>query len=199
MCFSDLSRSAIRRGTFSSRKKRNNPFLADDFGRVAERGEHLSARQAVLVHHLIDSHPATHRANHQGHRHSGSLDDWFATENLGIAGDLVSQLGYTEASVSLARMVHLGRIPAADLPHHLGVLERYWDESIQKVALSEDVLRDARPLAQRFSLRTYDAIHLASAREAKRMLRDGFDGEVRFLAFGSGLTRAARTLGFTTP
>jgi predicted nucleic acid-binding protein len=54
-------------------------------------------------------------------------------------------------------------------------------------------------LAQRFPLRTYDAIHLASAREAKRMLRDAFDGEVRFLAFDSGLTRAARTLGFTTP
>jgi len=29
---------------------------------------------------------------------------------------LVSQLGYTEASVSLARMVHLGGIPAADCP-----------------------------------------------------------------------------------
>ena len=112
---------------------------------------------------------------------------------------LVSQLGYTEASVSLARMVHLGRIPAADLPHHLGALERYWDESIQEVALSEDVLRDARQLAQRFPLRTYDAIHLASAREAKRMLEDAFDSNVRFLAFDSGLTRTARMLGFTTP
>jgi predicted nucleic acid-binding protein len=112
---------------------------------------------------------------------------------------LVSQLGYTEASVSLARMVHLARIPAADLPHHLGALERYWDESIQGVALSEDVLRDARQLAQRFPLRTYDAIHLASAREAKRMLSESFDGEVRFLAFDGGLTRAASTLGFATP
>ncbi len=109
---------------------------------------------------------------------------------------LVSRLGYTEASVSLARMVHFGRIPAADLPKHLGALDAYWEESIQEVALSEEVLQDARQLAQRFPLRTYDAIHLASAREAKRMLRGVFEGELRFLAFDSGLVKAARGLGF---
>jgi predicted nucleic acid-binding protein len=109
---------------------------------------------------------------------------------------LVSRLGHTEAAVSLARMVHLGRIPAADLPKHLGALDTYWEESIQEVALSDDVLRDARQLAQRFPLRTYDAIHLASAREAKRMLRGVFDGELRFLAFDSGLIKAAQSLGF---
>jgi predicted nucleic acid-binding protein len=96
---------------------------------------------------------------------------------------LVSQLGYTEASVGLARMVHFGRIPAADLPKHLGALENYWEESIQEVEMNDNVLQDARQLAQRFFLRTYDAIHLASAREAKRMLRDVFEGELRFLAF----------------
>jgi predicted nucleic acid-binding protein len=112
---------------------------------------------------------------------------------------LVSRLGYTEASVSLARMVHLGRIQAADLPRHLGVLEKYWDESIQEVDIIEPVLRDARQLAQRFPLRTYDAIHLASAREAKRMLKEGFDGELRFLAFDANLMQAARALGFASP
>jgi predicted nucleic acid-binding protein len=109
---------------------------------------------------------------------------------------LVSRLGYTEASVSLARMVHFGRIPAADLPKHLGALDSYWEESIQDVEMSEDVLRDARQLAQRFPLRTYDAIHLASARAAKRMLRGAFEGELRFLAFDSGLVKAAQELGF---
>jgi uncharacterized protein len=121
-----------------------------------------------------------------------------AKGRAGAAVLLVSRLGYTEASVSLARMVHLGRILAADLPRHLGVLERYWEESIQEVDLSEDVLRDARQMAQRFPLRTHDAIHLASAREAKRMLR-WFDGEVRFLAFDAGLVQAARALGFAIP
>ena len=72
----------------------------------------------------------------------------------------------------------------------------YWEESIQEVELSEDVLRDARQLAQRFPLRTYDAIHLASARDAKRMLRGAFEGELRFLAFHSGLIKAAQCLGF---
>jgi predicted nucleic acid-binding protein len=112
---------------------------------------------------------------------------------------LVSRLGYTEASVALARMVHLGRIPAADLSHHLGALEKYWEESIQDVDLSENVLRDARQVAQRYPLRTYDAIHLASAREAKRTLKDGFDGELRFLAFDASLMQAARNLGFASP
>lgn len=112
---------------------------------------------------------------------------------------LVSRLGYTEASVSLARMVHLGRLPAADLPHQQGSLDDYWDQSIQEVALTEELLEDARQLAQRFPLRTYDAIHLASAREAKRMLRGTFDGEVKFLAFDSALLKAAQSLGFTIP
>ena len=52
---------------------------------------------------------------------------------------LVSRLGFTEASVSLARMVHLGRISAAELPHHQGSLEDYWDQSIQEVELTEEV------------------------------------------------------------
>lgn len=110
---------------------------------------------------------------------------------------LVSRLGFTEASVSLARMVHLGRISAAELPHHQGSLEDYWDQSIQEVELTEEVLEDARQLAQRFPLRTYDAIHLASAREARRMLRGLFDGEVQFLAFDAALLKAAEAVGFT--
>jgi predicted nucleic acid-binding protein len=109
---------------------------------------------------------------------------------------LASRLGYTEAAVTLARLVHLGRIPGADLVSHLGALEKYWEQSIQEVDITETVLQDARQLAQRFPLRTYDAIHLASAREAKRMLKDVFDGEVRFIAFDGALVRAARLLGF---
>jgi predicted nucleic acid-binding protein len=105
----------------------------------------------------------------------------------------------TEASVSLAAMVHLGRISAAELPHHQGSLEDYWDQSIQEVELAEEVLEDARQLAQRFPLRTYDAIHLASAREARRMLRGLFDGEVQFLAFDAALLKAAEAVGFTIP
>jgi len=112
---------------------------------------------------------------------------------------LVSRLGFTEASVSLARMVHLGRISAAELPHHLGSLEDYWDQSIQEVEINEDVLEDARQLAQRFPLSTYDAIHLASAREARRMLRGLFEGEVQFLAFDMALLKAAQAVGFTIP
>jgi predicted nucleic acid-binding protein len=112
---------------------------------------------------------------------------------------LVSRLGYTEACVGMARMVHMGRIPVADLPHLLGSLEDYWDRSIQEVDLSETVLEDAIHLAQRFPLRTYDAIHLASARAARRMLRGLYDGEVRFIAFDAALLKAAQAAGFTIP
>ena len=112
---------------------------------------------------------------------------------------LVSRLGYTEASVSLARLVHLGRLAAVDLPRHLGSLDDYWDRSIQEVGLTEAVLEEARQLAQRFPLRTYDAIHLASAREARRMLRGVFESEVQFLAFDGALLKAAQEVGFTVP
>ncbi len=109
-----------------------------------------------------------------------------------------SRLGHTEAAVSLARMVHLNRLSAADLPHLLGSLDDYWDQSIQEIPLSDEVLEQARTLAQRFPLRTYDAIHLASAREARAMLRAAFEDEVMFLAFDKNLLAAAKALSFTT-
>lgn len=112
---------------------------------------------------------------------------------------LCSRLGRTEASVSLARLTHLGRLAAQDLPDHLGALSDYWDQSIHEVELSEAVLEEAVQMAQRFPLRTYDAIHLASAREARRMLRGVFDGEVHFLAFDEALIRAAQAIGFVVP
>ena len=110
---------------------------------------------------------------------------------------LCSRMGHTEAAVSLSRMVHLGHLAAADLPRLLGNLDDFWDQSIQEIPLSETVLEQARNLAQRFPLRTYDAIHLASAREARLMLRSVFEGEIRFLAFDKALLDAARALGFT--
>jgi hypothetical protein len=57
--------------------------------------------------------------------------------------------------------------------------------------MNDNVLLNARQLAQRFLLRSYDAIHLALAREVKRMLRDIFEGELRFFAFNAGLLKAA--------
>ena len=112
---------------------------------------------------------------------------------------LCSRLGHTEASVSLARMVHLGRLDADQLPRLLGALDDYWDESIQEIPLSDGVLEQARQLAQRFPLRTYDAIHLASAREARKLLRGVFEGEILFLAFDKNLLNAAKELGFSVP
>lgn len=112
---------------------------------------------------------------------------------------LASRLGHTEASVSFARMVHLDRLATADLPGLLGRLDDYWETSIQEVGLTDAVLDDARQLAQRFPLRTCDAIHLASAREARRMLEGAFDGEVWFLAFDRALVSAAREAGFRVP
>lgn len=112
---------------------------------------------------------------------------------------LCSRLGHTEAAVSLARMAHLDRLAAADLPHLLGTLDDFWDQSIQEIPLSDEVLEQARNLAQRFPLRTYDAIHLASAREARLMLRTVSEGEMSFLAFDKNLITAAKALSFAAP
>ena len=127
----------------------------------------------------------------------GSAEVRTAARNASVL--LCSRLGRTEAAVSLARMVHLGRLAAADLPHLLGNLDDYWDQSIQEIPLSDEVLEQARNLAQRFPLRTYDAIHLASAREARIMLRAVSEGEMSFLAFDKNLSAAAKALSFAEP
>ena len=93
-------------------------------------------------------------------------------------------------------MVHLGRLDAAQLPRLLGSLDDYWDESIQEIPISGEVLEQARQLAQRFPLRTYDAIHLASFREARKLLRGVFEGEMAFVAFDKNLLEAAKASGF---
>ncbi len=108
---------------------------------------------------------------------------------------LASRLAHAEASVCMARLVHLGRVAAADLPRLLGSLDDYWEQSIQEIPISDEVLDQARQLAQRFPLRTDDAIHLASAREARKMLRGQFDGEITFVAFDTAMLEAARDMG----
>ena len=111
---------------------------------------------------------------------------------------LVSRLGYTEASVSLARMVHLGRVLAADLSRLLAGFPPQYGP------------REPRPLRGRWSVACEASCRSVRHRvlehglekgpgEGERSADDVTSPRLRGKRSDAGLVQAARTLGFAIP
>ncbi|MDP9474710.1 MAG: type II toxin-antitoxin system VapC family toxin [Actinomycetota bacterium] len=99
---------------------------------------------------------------------------------------VVSEIADLEARAALARLYHEGRMSAEDLDRALGRLEGDLD-AVGSVLYDADLARAAGELAREHGdppLRAYDALHLASALEAFRLLAEGAgDRAPRLLAF----------------
>jgi uncharacterized protein len=102
-----------------------------------------------------------------------------------------SQVAYAEARAAFARR----RRERALSPRGFAVAKRAfdadWDHYVA-VAVTRDRCREAGELAERYRLRGFDAIHLASFAEVLRDLQGRTD--VRFSSFDAPLNRAARRL-----
>ncbi|MBI3976901.1 MAG: hypothetical protein HY331_01830 [Chloroflexi bacterium] len=68
-------------------------------------------------------------------------------------------------------------------------LERLWD-GVSEIAVDGPLICHAGDLAERPSLRAYDAVHLAALRQF------GEPGDVTFVCWGADLRRAAQTFGY---
>ncbi|MDP9485693.1 MAG: type II toxin-antitoxin system VapC family toxin [Actinomycetota bacterium] len=109
-----------------------------------------------------------------------------------------SEIANLEARAALARLYHEGRMSADDLDRVLGQLKRDLD-TLDLVLYDADLARAGGDLAGRHGdppLRAYDALHLASAQEAFRLLAvSAGHSTPRVLAFDRRLVRAARVEG----
>jgi len=99
-----------------------------------------------------------------------------------------STVAYAEARAALARRNREGALNNEEHRRIVTALDEGW-ESYDRLAVSNAVTRRAGSIAERYSLRGFDAIHLASAAR----LRERF-ANLRLLTFDSQLVTAARRM-----
>jgi predicted nucleic acid-binding protein len=101
-----------------------------------------------------------------------------------------SVVAYAETRAALARLRREGVLNASQLTAAKRVFEEQWSAYLTLEA-TDSLCRAAGELAEKYRLRGFDSIHLASFAEVAR--RAGTD-ETRFSSFDDQLNRAARKL-----
>ncbi|MBI3975295.1 MAG: type II toxin-antitoxin system VapC family toxin [Armatimonadetes bacterium] len=102
-----------------------------------------------------------------------------------------SMVAYVEARAAFARRCRGGVLAPAEYRRSVRDLDGDWSRYL-RFEVAEALVRAAGRLAERYRLRAYDAVHLASA----LVMRDQL-GEVNFACWDSGLNAAARRAGLT--
>lgn len=105
-----------------------------------------------------------------------------------------SEIAYPEARAALARRRREGGLASAEFQVAKEAFERRWQDVIGIPATTQ-LCREAGELAERYALRGFDAVHLASFAEMLRALH-GTD-EVEFSSVDDRLNRAARRFART--
>ncbi len=113
------------------------------------------------------------------------------TERLVTASRQVasSLIAYAETRAALARKFRMRQMKQNEFNARKDEFELHW-AGFFKLPVDARVVRLAGELAERFGLRGYDAIHLATADQLYRQTRS-----IRFACFDSALNAAASRLG----
>lgn len=106
----------------------------------------------------------------------------------------ISAVGYSEARSALARARLGGRIQASDYDDILQRFEQTW-ATFNVPDVTEPLVRLAGDLAEKYVLRGFDAIHLASAVTLQRKLGE----PITFSAFDDRLSESAASEGLLLP
>lgn len=103
------------------------------------------------------------------------------------------RISYAEARAAFARLRRDGGLTRAGLRQMVRELDREWG-AYNVVEVVEPLVRHAGALAERHSLRGYDAVQLAAALTLRRVAP-----EVEFVSFDARLARAAAREGLARP
>jgi uncharacterized protein len=110
---------------------------------------------------------------------------------VAAADDAVTSLiAYAETRAAFAKKYRMGEIAA----HELDRIKREFDldwQHFNQLPVEREIVRLAGDLAERFRLKGYDAVHLATADRLYREVRS----RLLFACFDSALNAAASTLG----
>lgn len=112
--------------------------------------------------------------------------------DLVAAADVVgtSMIAYNEARAAFARRRREGALRPSDLRAVKAAFEADWPRYLA-IDVTPDLCRQAGTLAERYRLRAYDALHLATFAD---LAQEVGPGRVRFSTFDAPLDRAARAL-----
>ena len=114
-----------------------------------------------------------------------------------VAHLAASRLVLTESRVALARYKRTGRITEEGHRAALESVDAFWDTEMDELDLTAEVLEEAERQAQISTLRTLDAIHLATAKLARKALpRPASAG---FMTYDEELRKAALAMRFLDP
>lgn len=108
-----------------------------------------------------------------------------------------SRLVLTEARISLARYQRVGRIKTTHYEAALQAVAEFWNREIEELELDVATLKEAERLGSANTLGTLDAIHLATAKLARKTLPRG--AMMGFLTFDQQLLKAALSIRFLDP
>lgn len=100
-----------------------------------------------------------------------------------------STIAYAEARSALARHRRGNDLDEARYKQAISNLNEEWP-SYDRLIVSHDLAYRAGELAERYALRGYDSVHLASVIQLAE-----WNDDVRFLAFDNRLVEAAREVG----
>lgn len=115
----------------------------------------------------------------------------FVEETVEFATIVTSTVTYAEARAGLARRLREADFTERDYRAIVAALDVDW-VTFDRLQVSHHLAYLAGQLAERYALRGYDAIHLASAlRLAERL------GNLHFVAFDRRLTNAAQEAGLS--
>jgi predicted nucleic acid-binding protein len=99
---------------------------------------------------------------------------------------VTSQIAYVEAAAALAMAQHLERITARQNTAALRLLDRLWAE-VDVVAVDDALVHRAARLAHDHGLRSYDAVHCASAEKLNDLDLVFVSGDRKLLAAATRL------------
>lgn len=109
------------------------------------------------------------------------------------AGSLATSLvAYVEARSAFARKRRFGDIDDTALRHYKREFEQDWTR-FNRLPVDATTIRRAGDLAERYRLRAYDAVHLATA----ELFQEAVRAAVNFVSFDDTLNGAAARHGFT--
>ncbi len=101
-----------------------------------------------------------------------------------------SLLSWVESRAAFARRLRSGTITQREFEQAVLKLERDWAE-FEGIPADMSLIQRSAELAERFSLRAYDAVQLAAADHVRRAVR----GQISFACFDQALNRAAVRIG----
>jgi predicted nucleic acid-binding protein len=102
----------------------------------------------------------------------------------------VSTVAYAELRAGLARLRREKRLTSAEHSAMKRRLDEDWP-ALLRIDVTDEISREAGDLAERFGLRGFDSLHLASF---VSLLSRSDDDEIEFSSFDDRLNKAAKSL-----